>query len=135
VLAAVGAGNLLALRVRVDIRAAALLLAAGLVVNTLLPTEMLLVEPMALRAVMAAVVLGWPLAAASIIFIRCFEATEFPDGALSVNLLGAVAGGLLECVTYVAGLQVAGWIAVGLYALALASMREGPLRALRSGQR
>lgn len=133
VLAAVGAGNLLALRLRVDVRVAAALLLGGLVVNSLLPSDALLVEPMALRAVLAALVLGWPLAAASMIFIRCFEATRFPDGALSVNLLGAVAGGLLEAVTYVGGLQMAAWCAVALYCLALATMREPVLKALRAG--
>ncbi len=101
------------------------------VANALLPLDWLLLDSMPLRLLVAGAVLGWPLAASSVIFVRFFSATQRAASALSINLLGAVAGGLLEVVTYVFGLSSADLVAMVLYVLALALIREPAVRAQR----
>jgi len=59
-----------------------------------------------------------PMLFSGIVFIRSFAATERKDVALGANLFGSLAGGLLQTVTFVTGIQALLLIVAGLYLLA-----------------
>jgi hypothetical protein len=54
-----------------------------------------------------------------IVFIRSFAAVENKSEALGANLIGALAGALLQSVTFVTGIKALLLIVAGLYFLSL----------------
>lgn len=60
-----------------------------------------------------------PLLFGGVIFIRSFAVVDRKDQALGANLLGALAGGLLQSVTFVTGIKALLLIVAGLYLAAL----------------
>lgn len=61
-----------------------------------------------------------PMLFSGIVFIRSFATAERKDVALGANLFGSLAGGLLQTVTFVTGIQALLLIVAGLYLLAAA---------------
>ncbi|HEY7736988.1 MAG TPA: hypothetical protein VH813_09365 [Candidatus Limnocylindrales bacterium] len=90
----------------------------SLLVAFLLPPESLLIDPPALRYVIASVVAFAPVFLANIIFTSSFRDTATADMAFASNLLGAVAGGTLEYLALITGYQVLLLVVALLYAAA-----------------
>jgi hypothetical protein len=78
---------------------------ATIAIAYFVPVSALLAESHALRIVAAIGVLCSPVFFASILFIRTFAAARFSGAALGSNLLGSLAGGLLESLSMWTGLR------------------------------
>jgi hypothetical protein len=98
-------------------RVAYVLLAAILIGTYLAPLRDLLGWDSALRDWVAGIVLCLPLFAAALIFARELRLDPEPSAALGSNLLGALAGGVLEYSSMALGFRTLYLIALGLYAL------------------
>ena len=61
---------------------------------------------------------------AAVIFGSSFSRTKDVRYALSSNLLGALAGGLIECVSFITGLRLIALFAVLFYAASWLLMRK-----------
>ncbi len=80
----------------------------------------------------AVIVLTCPMFFSGLVFSTLLAGTAGISGALAMNLLGAMVGGLLEYNAMYFGFQFLYWIAMGLYAAALASFYiVGDLSATR----
>jgi hypothetical protein len=53
-----------------------------------------------------------------IIFVRSLAGVQHKDAALGANMIGALAGGLLQSVTFITGIKALLLIVAGLYLLA-----------------
>ena len=74
----------------------------------------------------AVAVFSIPVVFAGILFSSQFRTVESQSAALGANLLGAVAGGLMENLSLVFGMRALLLIAMGIYALAgVALWRQG----------
>jgi SAM-dependent methyltransferase len=98
-------------------RIAFVLLATILVGTYLAPLRSLLGWDSALRDWVAGIILCLPLFAAALIFARELRLDREPSAALGSNLLGALAGGVLEYSSMAFGFRTLYLIALGLYAL------------------
>jgi len=94
------------------------LLFAALAVAYLLPPESLLIDPPALRYLLAGGVAFAPVFLANLVFTYSFRDTRTADMAFASNLLGAMAGGAMEYVALLTGYRFLLVIVAGLYALA-----------------
>lgn len=74
--------------------------------------------PSTMLGVIAIVIFSIPVGFAGILFSSEFKRTPSPSAALKANVLGAVAGGLLESLSLVFGLRALLLVAIFLYALA-----------------
>ena len=72
-----------------------------------------------LRSVLATAMLTLPVFFSGIIFVRTLNASPNPDQALGANMLGSLAGGILQSMTLITGLKVM-FLVVGLFYLAAA---------------
>jgi hypothetical protein len=70
------------------------------------------------RAVVVGGLTCLPMLFSGIVFARSFASVPAKDAALGANLLGALAGGLLQSVTFLTGIQALLLIVAGLYTLA-----------------
>jgi hypothetical protein len=94
---------------------------AALVAGAFMPPGALYFPSLALRIVVAAVVLFSPLLLAGIVFSTQFEGAAFPSQLFGSNLLGAMFGGALEYVSLIVGLPTLYLVAALLYLLAFAA--------------
>ncbi|MGH7370090.1 MAG: methyltransferase domain-containing protein, partial [Candidatus Methylomirabilaceae bacterium] len=74
-----------------------------------------------------------PVFFAGLIFITSFRATPHKDIAFGANLLGAILGGFLEGVSFIAGMRALLLLAAALYLLSAATLT--PRASLRGGVR
>jgi spermidine synthase len=94
---------------------------------TLIDPSAFLDMPRAAQLVLAAPFYAVPFLFASAIFASSFQNTDGADHSLASNLLGAVLGGGLECLSLTTGLRSLGFVALALYALAwLTAGRRSP---------
>lgn len=77
--------------------------------------------PYATKALVVGLLTSLPMLFSGIVFIRSFAATERKDAALGANLIGALAGGLLQSVTFVTGIKALLLIVACLYLAAVLS--------------
>lgn len=77
------------------------------------------------RWVVAGAYVAIPVFFASVIFSRAYAGRPDPTAALAFNILGAVAGGVLEYASMTFGLDALSWIALAMYAAAVAGLRRG----------
>jgi len=77
----------------------------------------------AFAGAIATAVFAVPVFFAGILFASEFRNVESPSAALGANMLGAVAGGLLENLSLVFGMRALLLVAIGLYCLAGAGLR------------
>ena len=84
----------------------------------LLPPESLLIDPPALRYLVAGAVAFAPVFLANLVFTYSFRDTRTADMAFASNLLGAMLGGAMEYVALLAGYQFLLVVVALLYALA-----------------
>ena len=102
----------------------AALLAAALLPTWVAPGRLLGLGPGAGASVSAALA-ALPIAFAAVIFGGSFSRAADPRRALASNLLGAVAGGLIQCVSFVTGLRAIAILAALFYALSWAFAARG----------
>ena len=97
------------------------------------PLETFFFRSIVVRALLAALMLCLPVFFAGLIFIRSFADVGFVSEALGANLLGALAGGLLESLSLWTGLRSLLLIAAVLYlGSALALTGEHPRLRVKS---
>lgn len=82
------------------------------------PTQALLFESFAVRAAVATLFLCLPAFFAGIVFVKRFAASGFSSDAIGSNLLGSLAGGILESLSLWTGLKSLLLVAAALYAAA-----------------
>jgi len=92
-------------------------LLAGLGVAYCFPFERIGGSP-AVAGVIAIVIFSVPVVFAGILFAAEFRAAESPSAALGANMLGAVAGGLLESLSLLFGMRALLLVAIAIYSLA-----------------
>ncbi len=90
----------------------------ALAVAFALPPELLLIDPPALRYLLAGAVAFAPVFLANLVFTYSFRDTRTADMAFASNLLGAMVGGALEYVALLSGYQALLLVVAALYALA-----------------
>ena len=98
-------------------------LLAGLALAYLLPLNNLPGSP-AVAGCLAAAVFSLPVFFAGLLFAREFRTAASPSAALGANMLGAVAGGLLENLSLITGMRALLLVAFALYALAAWALRH-----------
>lgn len=102
------------------------LLVASLLLNFFLPLQTLLeFENPVLRYVLASLLAFAPIFLANLVFSRAFRDTGSADIAFGSNLLGAMAGGLLEYLSLLTGYQALLLVAMTAYLLAYFFARRG----------
>lgn len=95
-----------------------LALFATLALAWLLPPQQLLIDPPALRYVVAGALAFAPILLANLVFAHSFRETSMADMSFASNLLGAMVGGTLEYLALLTGYQSLLLVIAGLYALA-----------------
>lgn len=90
----------------------------SLAINALLPPASLLFDPPALRYAVAAGLAFLPVICANLVFTRSFRESKRADVAFASNLVGAVAGGILEWASLIVGYQALLLFVATLYLLA-----------------
>lgn len=88
------------------------------------PNELLLSLPFFLRFMAATMLAFFPILAANLIFSKRFGQTVNSTAALGANMMGAVAGGLLEYISLLIGYRHLLLVVVGLYLLAILFMQR-----------
>jgi spermine/spermidine synthase len=107
-------------------------LLAGLICAYVLPFERIPGSPALVGALVSAV-FSVPVFFAGLLFSLEFRTVTSPGAALGANVLGAVAGGLLENLSLVIGLRALLLVTLGLYAIAgigLSKRRETDARTV-----
>ena len=97
-------------------------LLAGLILAYLIPFGRIPASPAVVGTLVAAV-FSVPVFFAGLLFSLEFRRTESPSAALGANILGAVAGGLLENLSLLIGMHALLLVTVGLYAIAGIGLR------------
>jgi hypothetical protein len=92
---------------------------AALAANYAITPATLLRMPMLTAGVVGSLLNALPVGFAGILFSSLLSRSSDPTGSLGSNLLGAIAGGLLEYVSLLTGLRQLTLIAIALYAAAL----------------
>lgn len=100
-------------------------LAVSLVVAYLVPLHFALGKGMIPRLIFSGLFVGLPLFFASACFAVRFKTRVAPDLAFGWNLLGAVAGGLLEFSSMAIGFRLLALVALGAYVIAFLVSRGG----------
>jgi hypothetical protein len=100
------------------------LLAAALLVNTLVPMSAFLQLAGASRAIASCMVVFAPVFFAGVIFAATFRDCTRPDIALGSNVAGVIFGGLAENLSLVLGFDLLLLVACGFYALSAAFGRR-----------
>ena len=115
------------------------LLGLALVLDQVVPLGSLGALDPLLRAALGGLLLALPLLFAGVVFATLFARTTAPSQAFGSNLLGALAGGLLEYASMITGFRSLGLIALALYAASWLALRRRPLlaqaRRARAGRR
>lgn len=99
------------------------LLFAGLLLNFAFPVSTLFSMPIVWRAAASALLVGFPVFAAALCFSHLFRREPITGYALGVNLVGAMAGGLLEYASMVTGMRVIWLLATLIYGAAWLTAR------------
>jgi hypothetical protein len=90
-----------------------------LTIATIVPGTELVTAVPGLRWLIAAASVGLPVLFGSMIFSQTFALEAEPTSALAFNILGGVAGGVLEYSSMMFGISALNWLALGAYALAV----------------
>lgn len=99
-----------------------------LVVLYVFPLQAIVGLPFGIKLIAAFLLIGAPILCAGLIFAQSFMGSQRPDHHMGVNLLGAMAGGVLEYLCMILGLRAMIFFALGLYLLAFL-LRPGRRRA------
>jgi hypothetical protein len=119
VLATIFLANLLVLENRApSLRVAWAMLLASVLLDWAFPIARLFELPVAARVLAVGVLLGLPVFCAAVAFSRLFGREGRTGYPLGVNLVGAMAGGVLEYSSMVVGMRSVWLIVLAVYALA-----------------
>jgi hypothetical protein len=105
------------------------LLTTALLADYLLPLGALGGQSAIVRAALGTLLLALPLLFAGVIFATLFSRAAAPSHAFGSNLLGALAGGLLEYLSMATGFKALGLLALALYWASWLALRRRPLLA------
>jgi Spermine/spermidine synthase domain len=94
---------------------------AAVLVNYFLPISWLLELPTAARMLACGALVGAPIYFAAVCFSRLFQRQEVTGYPLGLNLVGAMAGGLIEYLSMLIGMRQVWLVALAIYALAWGS--------------
>ncbi|MEY2505407.1 MAG: hypothetical protein QOG27_1687 [Verrucomicrobiota bacterium] len=124
------ASVLIAVRVNVTFRVRRvwifyLLLFGMLALNLVVRPETLLFANLFARYAVASGLIFAPVFLANVIFSNSFRDTETADIAFASNLLGIMAGGMLEYLSMLFGYHALLWLVIGFYALAMVLRLNG----------
>jgi len=108
------------------------LLAALLALNYAVPLSALAALPLETRILTSVLLVCGPLLASGIVFALSLARTGDADRALASNLLGAMAGGLVEYVSMITGFRALVLLAAAFYLWALATDRRARAGATSS---
>ena len=89
-----------------------------------MPADALLIDPPALRYVLAGAVAFAPVFFANLVFTYSFRDTDSADMSFASNLLGAMVGGALEYVALLTGFRSLLLVVAALYAVAFLLARR-----------
>lgn len=106
------------------------LLVLSLAVNYLLQVQYLLSLNPLMRLISSAGLIGLPVFFAGVCFSRLFKEENNTGFALGINLIGAMAGGLLEYASMLVGMRSIWLVIILIYLLAFLSMRKGAVKAV-----
>jgi hypothetical protein len=95
----------------------------ALAVNYVFPVSSLFAVGAAGRTVAAALLIGVPVFCAALCFSHLFKREPVTGYPLGVNLVGAMAGGLLEYVSMATGMRTIWLLVLAVYGLAWLSTR------------
>jgi predicted membrane-bound spermidine synthase len=98
----------------------------SLLLTWLIPAHVLVGRPWPLRLFLSVLYVGLPILFASICFAILFEERERPSIAFGWNMLGAVAGGLVEFSSMAIGIKATTLLAAVVYMLAFLLRRRAP---------
>ncbi|HET9299776.1 MAG TPA: methyltransferase domain-containing protein, partial [Candidatus Polarisedimenticolaceae bacterium] len=104
------------------------LLLATVLANWALPVEVLSSLPVWGRVTAAGVLVGTPVFFAAVCFSRLFSAQPVTGYALGLNLVGAMAGGVLEYLSMLTGMRGIWLLVLAIYALAWLFARQAQVR-------
>ena len=121
--------NMVVARWRVNLAVAYAGLFAVLVLNYLIPLQVVLSLDFSVQVAFAGIRVGAPLFFAGIIFARYVQEARELSAAIGANLIGAVVGGLLEYTSLIFGLRPLYLFAIAFYALAAVIASGLPGRA------
>lgn len=96
----------------------------SLIVNLVLPLSTLGQLPSGLKELVVGAIMGLPVFFAGVIFSVSFATTEDRAGALAANLIGAMAGGMLESLSFLLGVKALLMVACFLYLFSLLTERS-----------
>lgn len=102
-------------------------LVAALLLAAVSPTELLLVRDLWLRLLLSLLFIGVPIFFASAMFAIRFRSRSDPGVAFGWNVLGAVAGGMLEFSSMVIGFHALSLLALACYLFAILAATGGSL--------
>jgi spermidine synthase len=94
-------------------------LVASLAMTALVPVRWMVGQPHGMRLLLSILFIGLPILFASVCFAILFRERERPDVAFGWNMLGAVAGGLLEFSSMAVGIRSTTLLAIAAYLLAM----------------
>jgi Spermine/spermidine synthase domain len=100
---------------RIPWRVATVGLILSLAVNYLIPTQLLIGRNVLITLLFSMLFIGLPIFFASVCFALRFTTKRAPDAAFGWNLLGAVAGGLLEFSSMAIGFKALSLLAIAAY--------------------
>jgi len=83
--------------------------------------------PYGIRAFAVGSLTTLPMMFSGIVFIRSFSMASRKDEALGANLIGALAGALLQSITFITGIKALLLIVLGLYLLAMLAKPATPV--------
>jgi SAM-dependent methyltransferase len=101
----------------------------SLLVNYAFPVSALFAVPAAARALAAALLVGVPVFCAALCFSHLFAREPVTGYPLGVNLVGAMAGGLVEYMSMATGMRAVWLMVLIVYLLAFAFTRRAARRA------
>ena len=124
ILAMILAGTLLMQARPLPWRVSATGLVIALIVNFLTPVHAILAASVVVKLLLSLAFVGLPIFFASTCFALQFRDEPAADIAFGWNVIGAVAGGLLEFTSMVIGLKLLSIVALGSYLVAFAMRRR-----------
>ena len=107
-----------------DIKVPYVLLAISLLVIFLVPLSHYNFLGYWQKSILASLVLNLPIFFAGIIFVVSFKNSRHKNLAFGSNLLGSVAGGLMESLAFVIGIRMLVLVTLALYGLSFAFRRD-----------
>jgi hypothetical protein len=99
-------------------------LVGALAVNLVFPFRSLLFLPGFVKGICAGGIMALPVLFSGVIFASVFSRSREPSKSLGANILGAIAGGACEALSFVIGINALGLVAIAFYLWSLIAFRR-----------